>query len=319
MVDHHPDSVDARNTFEDLSGVDIAAFANPYDALIQSSQNDPARIQNFYGTHRTTRNEQQRVKLLSPDFSGLILDPILQKLTDPSIEPGFQDPRYCIVFWARPPPHIRSLVDKVQQELLALAPNLWVMPINNLHLTALEITHSLTSPEIYSILCALGSPTIEAMTDYPYSHRARLIKPMISYDGAALALSFLPAAGETLPSGERTKEDDAFTYHHLRRDLFNLAKSTGVSVDSRYVVPSSHITLGRFLTQADHDSPEKMREWIKKIEDLNQWLENEWWPKEGEKRDGAKEWVVGMEKGLDCRQGTLWYGDGETVRLGKGF
>ncbi|TVY21477.1 hypothetical protein LARI1_G000606 [Lachnellula arida] len=319
MVNHHPDSADVRNTFEDLSGVNIAAYANPYDALIQSSQNDPAKIQDFYGTHRTTRNEQQRAKLLSPNFAGLILDPILQKLTDPSIEPGFQDPRYCIVFWARPPAHIRSLVDKVQQELLALAPNLWLMPINNLHLTALEITHSLTSPEIHSILRALGSPTIEAMTDYPYSHRARLIKPMISYDGAALALSFLPAAGETLPAGERTKEDDAFTYHHLRRDLFNLAKSTGVSVDSRYVVPSSHITLGRFLTQADHDSPEKMREWIKKIEDLNQWLKDEWWPKEGGKRDDSKEWVVGMEKGLDCRQGTLWYGDGETVRLGKGF
>ncbi|TVY46612.1 hypothetical protein LOCC1_G001830 [Lachnellula occidentalis] len=319
MANHHPDSADVRNTFEDLSGVDIAAFANPYDALIQSSQNDPAKIQNFYGTHRKTRNEQQRAKLLSPDFSGLILDPILQKLTDPSIEPGFQDPRYCIVFWARPPAHIRSLVDKVQQELLALAPKLWLMPINNLHLTALEITHSLTSPEIHSILSALGSPTIEAMTDYSYYQRARLIKPMISYDGAALALSFLPAAGETLPSGERTKEDDAFTYHHLRRDLFSLAKSTGVSVDSRYVVPSSHITLGRFLTQADHDSPEKMREWIKKIEDLNQWLEDEWWPKEGGDRDGTKEWVVGMEKGLDCRQGTLWYGGGETVRLGKGF
>jgi hypothetical protein len=198
------------------------------------------------------------------------------------------------------------------------------MPINNLHITALEITHSLTSPETHSIINSLDSPTIEAMTNYPYSHRARLIKPMISYDGAAIALSFLPAAGESLPSPssenrERTREDDTFTYHHLRRDLFNLAKSTGVSIDSRYVVPSSHITVGRFLTQADHDSPEKMQAWIKKIEDLNQWLEDEWWPKEGTGRDEAKEWLVGMEKGLDFRQGTLWYGGGETVRLGKGF
>ena len=84
------------------------------------------------------------------------------------------------------------------------------MPINNLHLTALEITYSLTSPDIHSIINSLGSPTIEAMTDYLYFHRARLIKPMISYDGAAIALSFLPAAGESLPSGQRTKEDDAF-------------------------------------------------------------------------------------------------------------
>ncbi|TVY73223.1 hypothetical protein LSUE1_G008142, partial [Lachnellula suecica] len=308
MVANHPESADARNEFEDLSGVDITAYGNPYDALIEACQDDPANLQARYETHRSTRNDQQRAKLLSSDFSGLILDPILQKLTDPYIEPKFKDPRNCLVFWARPPAHIRALVDKIQQEFLTLAPNLWLMPINNLHLTALEITHSLTLPEIHAIVAAMGPPAIEAITDYTYSHRARLIKPMISYDGAALALSFLPAAGESLSSsGERTKEDDAFTYHHLRRDLFNLAKKTGVSIDSRYVVPSSHITLGRFLTQEDHDSPDKMRAWIQKIENVNAWLREEWWPKEGVMRDEGKEWVVGMQKGLDCRQGALWY------------
>jgi hypothetical protein len=28
---------------------------------------------------------------------------------------------------------------------------------------------------------------------------------------------------------------------------------------------------------------------------------------------------VGEERGLDFRKGTLWYGGGETVRLGVGF
>jgi hypothetical protein len=199
------------------------------------------------------------------------------------------------------------------------------MPLQNLHLTALEITHSLTEPEIHAIVSNIGKPTAETMTDYTYYHRARLIKPMLSYDGAALALSFVPAAGETLPSKEisvaeeRTQEDDKFTYHHLRRDLFNIARKTGVSVDSRYVVPSSHITLGRFLTQDDHNTPEKMINWIKKIEEINAWLEEEYWPKEGEKRKEEGEWVVGQEKGLDFRGGTLWYGGGNTIRIGKGF
>jgi hypothetical protein len=49
------------------------------------------------------------------------------------------------------------------------------------HLTALEITHSLTDPEIHNIISALGSSAIATMTDYTYSHRARLIKPMLSY------------------------------------------------------------------------------------------------------------------------------------------
>jgi hypothetical protein len=199
------------------------------------------------------------------------------------------------------------------------------MPLQNLHLTALELTHSLTQPEVDAIISHLGKPTAEIMTDYTFSHRARLIKPMISYDGAALALSFLPAAGELLPSKkpesseERTQEEDGFTYHHLRRDLFNIASKTGVSVDSRYVVPSSHITVGRFLTQDDHDTPEKMVGWIKKIEELNVWLKEEYWPKKDGKRREDGEWVVGQERGLDFREGTLWYGGGNTVRIGKGF
>lgn len=199
------------------------------------------------------------------------------------------------------------------------------MPVPNCHLTALEITHSLTQPEIDAIISNIGNTTAETMTDYTYSHRVRLIKPMISYDGAALALSFLPAAGELLPpeksnnSEERIQKEDNFTYHHLRRDLYNIARKTGVSVDSRYVVPSSHITIGRFLTQDDHDTPEKMANWIKKIEELNIWLEDEYWPKENGQRREDGEWIVGQEKGLDYREGTLWYGGGNTIRLGKGF
>jgi len=85
-------------------------------------------IQARYSTHRTARNAQQKAKLLSPNFSGLILDPVLQRLEDPTIEPGFTDPRHCLVFWARPPAHIRSLVVNIQQELLKLAPSTFKHP-----------------------------------------------------------------------------------------------------------------------------------------------------------------------------------------------
>lgn len=56
-----------------------------------------------------------------------------------------------------------------------------------------------------------------------------------------------------------------------------------------------------------------------KIEEINGWLREEFWQNEGDERDFGKEWVVGTEKGLDFRKGTLWYGGGETVRLGEGF
>lgn len=103
------------------------------------------------------------------------------------------------------------------------------------------------------------------------------------------------------------------------------------------MVPSAHITIGRFLTQNDHDSQEKMEAWVREIEAVNEWLEGELWPRameRGEEGGAGKErghcgqrewipeggeWVIGEGKGLCLRKGVLWYGGGETVRLGKGF
>jgi hypothetical protein len=38
------ESADAKNNFSDLSGVDSTAFANPYDALIEASGDDPVSL-----------------------------------------------------------------------------------------------------------------------------------------------------------------------------------------------------------------------------------------------------------------------------------
>lgn len=56
-----------------------------------------------------------------------------------------------------------------------------------------------------------------------------------------------------------------------------------------------------------------MKAWIEEIERINKWLQEKFWS-----RDGLR-WIVGEEKGLDCRKGALWYGGGETVYLGQGF
>src|SRR6266536_3511990 len=184
------------------------------------------------------------------------------------------------------------------------------MPTENLHMTAMEVTHSLTSQEIDKLVDTLR-PSITKIADFPYDHRARLIKPMISYDNAALALSLVPAAGEALPDG-RALEDDKYSYHHLRRDLHDLCSAAGVTVGSRYVVPSAHFTIARFITQDPFSEtsneqeefkagPEKLKGWIAKIEEFNAWLQEEYWPKEGEEIKAGGEWIVGEEKGLDSR------------------
>ncbi|KAF2808032.1 AAA-domain-containing protein [Mytilinidion resinicola] len=310
--------VHTTNTFEDLSGVSTEAFDNPYDAILEACHGDPKEIQARYQAHRSTRNGQQKVKLLDAQFPGVSIDPVLQKLCVPSIEPGYTDPRHCLVFWARPTVKVKSLIYQVQQKLLSVAPNLWLMPQDCLHMTALEMTHSRANEEIEKLVEAMR-PSLQAITDYTFDHRARLIKPMIGFDASALALSFVPAAGEGPVDPQITGKDE-YTYHHLRRDLFKLCSATGVPVDSRYVVPSSHLTIGRFINTSDTSDdvgspdPSKMKTLVEKIEEINQWLEAEYWPKSGgmEIKDGG-EWTVGEEKGLNCRMGTLWYGGGESI------
>jgi vesicle-fusing ATPase len=198
------------------------------------------------------------------------------------------------------------------------------MPRDNLHITVLEVTHSKTAPAIMDIVDPIRDK-IPAITDYTQSHRCRLIKPLIGFDASALALSFVPAAGEGLKS-DRKSGDDKYTYHHLRRDMFGLCRDAGVQVDSRYVVPSSHLTIGRFITTKDftdqdglHD-PSKMRAFINKIEQINDWLEKEFWPEHhnGTVPTGG-DFNVGEQTGLHCRMGTLWYGEGDDVHQGVGY
>lgn len=198
------------------------------------------------------------------------------------------------------------------------------MPTYNMHMTALEVAFSKTPDEIASLV-SIVRPAIPSITSHTHSHRSRLVKPTISYDLSAFALSFLPASGEAplspSPTGpdpqEGITQGDAYTYHHLRRDVFDGVRAGGLEVGSRYQVPSAHITLGRYLDDADHDTPEKRERWIKAIDDINEWLEREVWDKTDAEFIG--EWVVGQERGLDARSGTLWYGGGRTIMTGEGF
>ena len=192
------------------------------------------------------------------------------------------------------------------------------MPLECLHMTVLEIAHSRSKSEIEEMVKIMEGK-IPKVTDLTYSHRARLVKPMISYDAAAIALSFLPAAGDSLTMNHEPN-NDAYTYHHLRRDVYALSESTGVQIASRYIVPSSHLTIARFVTQKDFAKdagegldPEKLVKLVRKLEEINAELESQYWPK------SAGSWTVGEEKGLDCRKGTLWYGGGQTKHLGRGF
>lgn len=252
------------------------------------------------------------------------MDDILTKLDGNGREQGYVDPRNCLVFWARPTQKVKNLIEVVQQKLRNVAPGIWLMPIDNLHMTAMEVAHSLTAAEI-DILVEKLLPVSEQLVDLPSTagHRARLIKPLLSFDSAALALSFVPAAGEALSNTSiRSSTEDEYTYHHLRRDLHGLIMEAGVSVGSRYVVPSAHLTIARFNSPNPFDAEnwsdesagkdaQKRAKWIREINTINSWLEAEFWPNPNSEDQVQRikpggEWIVGDEKGLDFRKGTLW-------------
>ncbi|RLM00343.1 hypothetical protein CFD26_108343 [Aspergillus turcosus] len=305
---------------------------NPFQTLITETNNDAAQLQSRYENHRVNRNAQQASKILAPDFVGWNLDEILMRLDGPAKEEGFVDPRNCLVIWARPPSPIRDLVKLVQSELRSVAPTLWFMPSENLHTTVLEVAHSLTDEEIESLVNTLQSSqnvSTSEIADYTFAHRSRLVKPMVGFDSAAMALTFVPAAGEA-SDAQRGIEDETYSYHHLRRDIFDMVRAAGIPVASRYIVPSAHLTIARFVTQDGfvkqgdavvdgQVDPSKVKELMDKIEEINQRLQDEYWPGESGTIKAGGEWLVGQEKGLVIRRGRLWYGGGEDVQLGKGY
>jgi hypothetical protein len=79
-------------------------------------------LQERYQLHRTTRNGQQKAKILDETFAGWILDEHLVKLDGPQKQADYEDPRNCLVFWARPPAKVRNLIHIIQQKLLDAAP-----------------------------------------------------------------------------------------------------------------------------------------------------------------------------------------------------
>ena len=67
--------------------------------------------------------QRQRAELTHPDFSAMKIDPILYRLVNRDEFPDFEDPRKCLVFWARPTRAIKTLIKHLQDELRKIVPS----------------------------------------------------------------------------------------------------------------------------------------------------------------------------------------------------
>ncbi|KAL3474330.1 RNA ligase/cyclic nucleotide phosphodiesterase [Aspergillus californicus] len=326
------------------------ATINPFNQLLLDCQNNPKQIQSRYESHRSNRNAQQKEKLLHLDFPGWQVDEILAKLVaqeqasnidaesngTPVPPAPFTDHRHNLNLYARPPQHTRELIAEIHREISDVVPDIWLSPASSLHVTILEITSSRTEDEINALAThLLENGTAAELVDYTSKaeHRTRLVKPMLSYDASAMALSFLPAAGEPHPSSLSSAEDvDGnkynYTYHHLRRDLADRVLEAGVNPGARYIVPSAHVTIARFVSRDGEGvdiEKQKAAALVERVERVNGMLKERYWPgPETQGKDGSTamlakgEWVIGHEEGLEFNKGTSWYGGGERVLVGKG-
>ena len=225
------------------------------------------------------------------------------------------DTRNNLVFSLRPPEGVKRLITEVQRRLIdaqttggaaVRGKQFWSMPPENLHITVLEVVHSTTRAAIESLIETIGMQHLERMVYYPAGKGVRLGKPSLSFDKAALAVSFLPIEGG---------RDRGYTYHHLRGDLWEMLRRRGIDVSSRYIVPSAHLTVGRFIEVGPTgvgSVAKEMKRWIKVIDEINDWLEkNGEQYMRGDNGKGQSFWEI--DTPLDLRKGLLWYGGGQTV------
>ncbi|KAK9464424.1 RNA ligase/cyclic nucleotide phosphodiesterase [Lipomyces arxii] len=258
--------------------------------------NTPAALSEAYEKHRRFRNSERKAYLQGT--GKIVVDPILRGLVVDH-QPRDFDPRNCITMWSRPTKQVIDVIQHVQEMLREVEPDLWLMPPQNLHLTALEILHSVPDTQLDFLQQTLQQ--LRPHLDSLLAPRPApvLVKPILSYDQHALALSFLP---EDQPIGD---SGDWYSYHHYRSDIFKIVQQrAGVEVGSRYQVPSAHVTIARFIKPLEAD----MEDFIAKLEEASKWLETV----------GSKSvrWCVNDERGTELRYGKIWYGTGPCERIG---
>ena len=173
-------------------------------------------------------------------------------------------------------------------------------------MTVLEIIHSKTASQVDEVVSRLRSAGAIRDILTKKHQKTRLIKPLVNYDTAAMALSFVSA-------------DNPYTYHHLRRDVSERVGAAGVDVEARYAVPSAHVTIARFVARDLWYGNGNVEEFVHLVDAINRRLQAEFWPNDNDdddddkKKTSAGEWYIGVEGMLEFVKGTSWYGEGERV------
>ncbi|EFR01092.1 hypothetical protein MGYG_04096 [Nannizzia gypsea CBS 118893] len=300
---------------------------NWYQDLLDHAecQDNPVKVQQAYESYRQASLSRSLASLTQPDGKPKITpsSALVQYLSHAATTsiPGEIEKHYsdesinCMVIWARPSQKILDLLLGLQNRLKDIAgADMWFPKSSRLHLSVVEISHRHPMAHLRSVFNQIGRPLVQGMLDLPATHAAsqskvaRLGRPMLLFDAVGVAIAFVPVG------------TDPYTYHHLRRDLHNLAISSGVKTDTCYTACMGHITLGRFVSTKHFDSEDegtaqqRLQVWADTIQGINEELSQRYQAEDWE-------WAVGEEKGLELQMGMLKFGrDTEAAEIvGRNF
>jgi hypothetical protein len=150
-------------------------------------------------------------------------------------------------------------INRSQRLTVLTGPNLQVIPLQDLHLSIIELSHRHSVTHLRSVVDKIGTSRLQAMLDMlsKLDVKPSLVFPQLKIDKMGMALSFVP-------SSERK-----YTYHHLRADMHAAALESGISIDMCYTAPSAHVTLGRFVRNDFFGGEEQRKEFVRLVENIN--------------------------------------------------
>ena len=264
----------------------------------------------------------------------------------------------CLVFWARPPATILSLIDSLQQRVSGLVgSDLHLIPLSDLHLSVIELSHRHSVAHLHSVVEQVGRSRIQTMLDLVCGLPSdihddqrksqpcpRLVAPRLVIDKMGVALSFLPhsddnneeQSGKIDANSSVQDTDKSWTYHHLRSTMHSIALESGIGIDHCYTAPTAHVTIGRFVNDSYFHSPDATMKFVELIREINAELLRSWpshlasWlgvhgmtgAMSADGIDGADtseiDWYVGQEKSLELQLGYLKFGRKRELALMTG-
>jgi len=155
---------------------------------------------------------------------GVICDPILVRELD---KPG-SDLRYGVNLVCRPPKEVSAFIFELQNRLRRFEPNQYYYPLADLHLTLVEIAHSL-NPDVAALISETIASRVDAWLAGLPSFILRSAK--MGYDERSCFLRF-----------ETTGQ-----FRSLRDLISTRAATLGLPLKSRYGSTSAHLTFMRYV------------------------------------------------------------------------